>query len=75
MRYRIKITTFKSGRQEFRAQKKVLFGWADLDYHGEAYYTITLTEDTRVGALSRIDKNYDGNTKKQTIEFEYITKP
>ena len=74
MRYRIKITTFKSKRQIFRAQKKVLFGWSDIDYYGKVYHSITLTAETRFDALNRIDKNYDGNAKKHTIQFEYITK-
>jgi len=74
MRYRIKITTFKSMRQEFRAQKKVLFGWADLSHRGEVVHLIESNVDTRNEALDRIDKHYGGNSRRHTIEFEYITK-
>lgn len=74
MRYRIKITTFKSGRKEFRAQKKVFFGWHDIDSTGEVYPFLNLHDNTRNDALNKIDKNYGGNATKQTIEFEYITK-
>ncbi len=74
MRYRIKITTFKNGRQEFRAQKKVLLGWSDLSHMGVVYNSVDLAVDTRGEALAKIDKHYDGNGSKQTIEFEYITK-
>jgi hypothetical protein len=73
MRYRIKITTFKNKRKEFRAQKKVLFGWADLDYCGVVYHSITCRTDTRTEALNRIYLHYEGNTAEHTIEFEYIT--
>ncbi len=74
MRYRIKITTFKSGRKEFRAQKKVLLGWSDLSYEGVVYHLTDIPVDTRDKALNKIDKHYGGNATKQTIEFEYITK-
>lgn len=74
MRYRIKITTFISARQEFRAQKKVFFGWADLSSTGEVYHLTNMSVSTRNEALNKIDKHYGGNTRVHTIEFDYITK-
>lgn len=75
MRYRIKITTFKNGRQEFLPQVKKLFGWKCLDYKGEeCMESLCGTCDLRELALERIDKHYNGNCSVYKIEFEYITK-
>ncbi len=75
MKYRIKIITYKTGRKQFFAQAKCSFlGWDGLDYDGKRCgYDSDC--DTREDALRRIDKHYSGNTKKQTITFEYIIKP
>jgi len=73
MRYRIKITTFKSGRKEYTSQVKALIGWSGLDYDGNRN-TMMFPQITREGALARIDKHFDGNGVKQSIEFQYITK-
>ena len=73
MRYRIKITTYANGRKSYVAQKKVLFGWTGIGYDGDTSYPYTTELDSRESALSRIDKNYNGNPKKQSIEFEYLS--
>ncbi len=74
MKYRIKITTFKNGRQLFNPQVKLFFNWCSLNYDGEAMFGIEAECDTRISALNRIDKHFAGNTTKQTIEFEYINR-
>ena len=74
MRYRIKIKTFKNGRKEFTAQVKMRIGWGVLDYDGRAGLLYESELDSREKALQRIDKHYEGNGKKQSIEFEYIDK-
>ena len=75
MKYRIKIYTFKNGRQEFEAQVKKRFGWQTINSAGEA---LTLqsgfTTYSREQALQRIDLHIAGNTSISSIEFEYITK-
>jgi hypothetical protein len=75
MKYRIKIYTYKNGRKEFEAQVKKRFTWLTINVDGDA----TIMQgvyvcDSRYSALKRIDKHYAGNTKLQTIEFEYINK-
>lgn len=73
MKYRIKIITFKNGRQLFYPQFKSKFWWTGLSYDGETGGYIGECE-TRERALARIDKHFKGNTTKQTIEFEYISR-
>ena len=75
MRYRIKIITYKTERKNYYAQKKIWYGWCDIGYNGDLVHAMSCDIDSREIALDRIDKNYDGNTKSQTIEFEYINKP
>ena len=76
-KYRIKIVTFKSKRQEFTPQVRTtfllgLFGyWSGLTFEGEAS-AIQFEQDNREEALRRIDKHRHGNTRVHTIEFEYI---
>ena len=74
MKYRIKITTYKNGRKAYQSQVKMPIGWATIDYEGDHSYTYVVECSSREEALERIDKHYDGNKKKQTIEFEYIDK-
>jgi hypothetical protein len=74
MKYRIKVVTFKNGRQTFFAQVKSTFFWKGLSYDGEAILAFDGECDTREIALKRIDKHFEGNTTKHSIEFEYITK-
>ena len=73
MKYRIKIYTFKNGRQEFEAQVKKRFGWRTVIATGEET-KFMITQTKREYAIMCIDKHYEGNNKLQTIEFEYITK-
>lgn len=74
MKYRIKIVRYKNGRTTYQAQVKKGY-WRVLDYDGSADVVyFNYEQDSREQALARIDKHYAGNTKKQTIEFEYITK-
>lgn len=73
MRYRIKIKTFKSNRQEFTAQVKALIGWNGLDFDG-ARSCINLPSDNRSEALRRIDRHVAGNCKTDTVKIEYITR-
>ena len=70
-KYRIKIVTFKNGRQLFYAQFKSKFWWTGLSCDGETGFTGKC--ETRERALARIDNHFKGNTTKQTIEFEYIS--
>ena len=72
MKYRIKIITYKNGRMEYFAQKKVRFGWVGLCRDGEAGFDIPYKE--RYICLDAIDLNFEGNFKKETINFEYINK-
>lgn len=74
MKYRIKIETYKSGRQTFLAQKKGMFRWIGIGYDGDVSACYTSPCDTIGAAMNRIDKNYNGNDVVQTIEFEYINK-
>jgi hypothetical protein len=64
MKYRIKIVTFKNGRQLFYPQVKSTFNWIGLSWEGECL--------TRESALDKIYKHLEG--KKHKIEFEYITR-
>lgn len=72
MKYRIKITTFRNGRKEFRPYVKVWGLWFGIDYDGQQDLNFSAKCDSRNEALEVIDKHYEGNAKKQTIDFEYI---
>lgn len=75
MKYRIKIITYKNGRKEYIAQFKTKIGWSDLDSDGRVLYLGSCyPQEKREWSLERIDKHFYGNTKKQSIEFEYINK-
>ena len=74
MKYRIKIITFKNGRQLFYPQVKSTFKWVGLNYDGEANWVYEGECETRERALARIDKHFEGNTTEQKIEFEYISR-
>ena len=74
MRYRIKIKTYKNGRKEYIPQVKLIIGWAQIDFWGDACFLYNVTLSNREEALQRIDNHYNGNTKKLNIEFEYIDK-
>lgn len=71
MKYRIRITTFENGRKTYTAQVRVWLGWMYLGYEGEVL-PFSYELSSREQALERIDKHFSGDTKKQTIEFEYI---
>lgn len=73
MKYRIKITTFKNGRNEFRAEVKKWYGWTGIMYEGSEF-SAAAAENTREAALGRIDRHYEGNAKPLVIYFEYIEK-
>lgn len=75
MKYRIKIVTYRTGRKEYFAQKKTWFSWIGISYDGEANSAYNYSSsESKDKALERIDLNYKGNTKPQTIEIEYINK-
>jgi hypothetical protein len=74
MKYRIKVTTFKNGRQLFHAQFKKMFSWVGISYDGEAHWAYNGECDTRERALRRIDKHFEGNATEHSIEFEYINR-
>lgn len=74
MKYRIKITTFQNGRKEFRPYVKVWGLWFGIDWEGKQDLIYSAKCDSRIEALSKIDKHYEGNCKKQTIDFEYISR-
>jgi hypothetical protein len=73
MKYRIKIITYKSGRKTYSPQFKTFFGYKGLSYTGETR-PFSLELESREQALTFIDYHYNGNSKVQTIEVEYITK-
>ena len=76
MKYRIKIITYASGRKTYSAQFKTIIGWKPLEYDGSVdFIGGAYEQDSREQSLKWIDKHFRGYTKKQTIEFEYITKP
>ncbi len=72
-KYRIKIITYKSGRKEYIAQKKIGFWWEYLFWDGNNTFFKLSGDNTREEALDKIDRNFDRNNKEQSIEFEYIT--
>ena len=74
MKYRVKIITYLSGRKLYFAQVKKGVLWANLMNDGGIDYVFPSSCYSRDEALKCIDKNYSGNTKVQTIEFEYINK-
>jgi len=84
MKYRIKIITFRNGKQEFEPQagENSMLPWKEttwngVNYKGEVlsgFYDYAPKCDTRKDALRAIDRHYDGNTDAHTIEFEYINK-
>lgn len=75
MKYRIKITIYKNGRKEYVAQvKKSLFGWSTIAFDGEDSFNYEGKCDSRKEALRRIDLHFEGNTKDNSIDFEYINK-
>jgi hypothetical protein len=73
MRYRIKVVTFKNGRKEYFPQVRKAFVWLHLNFNGNTTL-VDFSYDTREKALQVIDKNFEGNTKVQKIEIEYIQK-
>lgn len=73
MKYRIKIVTYCNGRKVYIPQVKQWFMWAHINYLGENVSFIC-KYDTRKEALDNIDKHYNGNSRVQNIEFEYINK-
>ena len=74
MKYRIKITTFYNGREELRPYVKVWGLWFGIDYDGKQDLTFSAVCGNRNQALEKIDKHNEGNCKKKSIDFEYITK-
>jgi hypothetical protein len=74
MKYRIITTTYKNGRKTYLAQVKKGWFWISLYSDGSTDLTSSYDVESRILALSFIDKHFNGNTKKQTIEFEYINK-
>ncbi len=74
MKYRIKIVTYVNGRKGYFPQYKAKLKWVGLLYDGSYDAFSSYEKDSRESALSCIDKHFSGNTKSQTIEFEYITK-
>ena len=74
MRYRIKIKTYNSGRQEFVPQVKSWTGWLCISNDGSTFRGLQFKKDTRQAALYCIDNHFRGNHKMKSIEFEYIDK-
>lgn len=74
MKYRIVTTTYKNGRKTYNAQVKHLFLWYSLNFDGKGFWFFEEELRSRAEALERIDSHFEGNTEKQTIEFEYINK-
>jgi len=75
MRYRIKIRTYKNGRKTYEAQYKTIIGWLTLGFKGNAnIYNKGFNTENKEWVLEAIDLHYQGNSKLQIIEIEYITK-
>ncbi len=74
MKYRIKTVTYQNGRKAYFAQYKTWLRWVGIAYDGKAHIVYDGEYDTREKALSKIDLHYNGNTKEQSIVFEYIKK-
>lgn len=75
MRYRIKIVTYSTGRKEYIASVKRWLFWMDILACGETTLIGgVFPQSSREESLERIDNHYSGNSKVQTIEFEYINK-
>ena len=74
MKYRIKIVTFKNGRKQYYSQVKLFGLWVGIWFDGKSELVCNDECSTREEALKRIDLHFVGNYKRQTIEFEYITK-
>lgn len=75
MKYRIKIITYKNGRQEFIPQVKKRFYWTGISWDGEENMFLSdVACDTREQALNKIDKHHSGGGTKHSIRFEYIEK-
>jgi len=72
MNYRIKITSFGSGRKEFKPYVKKWGLWFGLDYDGKQDLTYSYATNERHKALDCIDKHNKGNCRKTKIDFEYI---
>lgn len=73
MKYRIKITTFTNGRKEYMPEYKKGLLWKFIDWKGKVC-DFQSPYNSREDALKNIDLHFAGNSKKQTIEFEYIKK-
>jgi hypothetical protein len=75
MRYRIKITQYKSERKTYTPYVKSsgwFGGWKPLDYEGGTW--ISSYEMDRFEALKAIDKHFAGNKTVHKVKFEYINK-
>jgi hypothetical protein len=69
-KYRVKTTTFKSGRKEYRAQVKGFWGWYDINFEGEAWFSPPCATDKYDRALGRIDLHKSQNTVKDEDTYE-----
>lgn len=74
MKYRIKIVNYNTGRQDFYAQFKKWYGWVGITYEGKSAHWADGHSTSRQAALQKIDLHFNGNSKVQSIEFEYIKK-
>ena len=75
MKYRIKIITYKSGRQEFYPQVKKGLFWLTIFCYGEtSILGYGLFQNSRSEALENIDLHLAGNKSISSIGFEYINK-
>ena len=72
MKYKIKIETFRSGRQEFTAFVKQWGLWFNLDCEGKTSLLFASCRSERIYALEYIDFHRKGNNKSHSITFDYI---
>jgi hypothetical protein len=72
MTYRIKITTFKNDRKEYKPYVKKFGLWFGLTYEGKEDLLYSFPSCYRDVALECIDKHNSGDNKKIKIDFEYI---
>lgn len=72
MKYRIKIYTYRNGRQEFEPQVKKWIFWNSLDFDGKEFSTLIFKYKLIQIAFDCIEAHYNGNNTLKKVEIEYV---
>lgn len=72
MKYRIKIITFKTGRQLFLPQVKKWWGWSGIGYSGRTGIGLQAECETREKAMRSIKKHKSGDAEVKSIKVEKL---